>query len=205
MVDVTYDVDRGTYDLTIAEEGQDAPVVSSVDQRNAVGMPGSKLRKFSFIGDQPGLDRSNVRFYVDDIIITAGGPMHQTPFVAPGRMLFVDLYDHCLPWFTGSSPSRVSISTPLRSSANSSVSTRELTVEGSFTQSTGSMFSFKGRSPLVLPWRLSGRASILRAKPGRAGKAGSYLPQAVRRPLQLANFEQERDYPERIYGRLDAQ
>ncbi len=95
VVDVTYDIDRGTYDLTIAEEGQDEPVVSIVDHPNAVGIPGSKLRKFSFIGDPPGLDRSNVRFYVDDIIITADGPIHQTPFVAPGRrMLFVDLFDY---------------------------------------------------------------------------------------------------------------
>ena len=95
VVDVTYDIDRGTYDLTIAEEGQDEPVVSIVDHPNAVGIPGSKLRKFSFIGDPPGLDRSNVRFYVDDVIITADGPIHQTPFVAPGRrMLFVDLFDY---------------------------------------------------------------------------------------------------------------
>ena len=95
VVDVTYDIDRGTYDLTIAEEGQDEPVVSIVDHPNAVGIPGAKLRKFSFIGDPPGLDRSNVRFYVDDIIITADGPIHQTPFVAPGRrMLFVDLFDY---------------------------------------------------------------------------------------------------------------
>jgi len=95
VADVSYDIDRGTYDLSIMEEGQDAPVVSIGDQPNAVGIPGSKLRKFSFIGDPPGIDRSNVRLYVDDIIITADGPIHQTPFVAPGRrMLFVDLFDY---------------------------------------------------------------------------------------------------------------
>ena len=95
VFDVTYDIDRGTYDLNILEEGRDDPIVALVDQPNAVGIPGSKLRKFSFIGDPPGLDRSNVRFYVDDVIVTADGPIYQASFVAPGRrMLFVDIYDY---------------------------------------------------------------------------------------------------------------
>ncbi len=54
VADVIYNIDRGTYDLSIAEEGREAPLVSIGDQPNAVGIPGSKLRKFSFIGDPPG-------------------------------------------------------------------------------------------------------------------------------------------------------
>ena len=64
------------------------------EQVNAVGIPGSQLRKYSFIGDLPGRDRSNAWFYIDDIAITNDIPVSETPFVAPGRrMLFVDMYD----------------------------------------------------------------------------------------------------------------
>ncbi len=95
VTDVTYDLDRGTYDMTIEQEGVESPLIAVRDQPNAVGIPGSRLRKFSFIGDPPGEDSSNAWFYVDDIIIAADSPIPQNPFIAPGRrMLFVDLYDY---------------------------------------------------------------------------------------------------------------
>lgn len=95
VIDVAYDVDRGTYDLTVYAEGEGEPRVSLAGQANPVGLAGSKIHKFSFIGDTPGRDRSKARFYVDDILVTADEPAHQGPFVAPGRrMMFVDLYDY---------------------------------------------------------------------------------------------------------------
>lgn len=95
VADVIYNIDSGTYDLTIVGEGRETPLVLLRNQPNAVGIPGSRLRKFSFIGDPPGVDDSNVRFFADDIIVTADAPIPQDPLVAPGRrMLFIDLYDY---------------------------------------------------------------------------------------------------------------
>ena len=100
VVDIANDVDRGTYDLIIHAEGQDDPVVAVADQTNAVGIPGSQLWKYSFIGDIPrsalsdGSDLSDAWFYIDDILLTNDIPVSETPFVAPGRRtLFVDMYD----------------------------------------------------------------------------------------------------------------
>ena len=41
VFDIAYDVDRGTYDLQIAAEGLEEPVVARSGQTNAVGIPGS--------------------------------------------------------------------------------------------------------------------------------------------------------------------
>jgi hypothetical protein len=106
-VDVSYDLAAGTYDLTIHREGVEAPVVALRDQPNAVGQPGSAVDKFSFVGS-PYTDRSNVVFYVDDVVIGGDRAVAKLPFVAPGRRkLFVDLFNyyrrqlqgrpHCLP------------------------------------------------------------------------------------------------------------
>jgi len=95
VVDAVIDVDGGTYDLTILEEGREEPRVALRRQPSAVSVPGSKFDRFSFIGDPPGEDGSNARFYVDDIVIAADAGVRQAPFVAPGRrMLFVDIQDH---------------------------------------------------------------------------------------------------------------
>ena len=69
VADVVYDIDRGRYDLRVAREGETIPFVDIRDQVNAVGIAGSKLRKFSFIGDPPGVDTSNAHFFVDDIVV----------------------------------------------------------------------------------------------------------------------------------------
>ena len=93
LVDVTYDIDQGTYDLVIHEEYLPEPVVSLENQRNASNNPGSAIDKFSFIGDK-GEDTSNVIYFVDDIIIGTDAEITQLPFIAPGRRkLFVDSWD----------------------------------------------------------------------------------------------------------------
>lgn len=129
VTDVAYDVDRGTYDLTIAAEGRQPPLVSLRAVPNPVGLPGSRIHKFSFIGDPPGRDRSNARFYVDDIVVRADRPVPtEEPFVAPGRrMLFVDIYRYyrsllyekprCLPAL---GPEDFGLSTPYMQSLASS-------------------------------------------------------------------------------------
>jgi len=96
VTDVAYDVDRGRYDLRIVAEGQSEPVVSLRSVPNPMGLPRSRVHKFSFIGDPPGEDGSNARFYVDDIVVRADHPVPaEGPFVAPGRrMLFIDVYRH---------------------------------------------------------------------------------------------------------------
>ena len=92
-VDVVYDINRGTYDLIIHEEGHnDSPAVNLRDQPNAPGEPSSSVDKFSFIGDLE--DKSNVVYYVDDIVISTDKPISQKPLIAPGRRkLFVDTWN----------------------------------------------------------------------------------------------------------------
>lgn len=91
-VDLAYDIEAGTYDLTIGKEGLPEPVVTLVGQPNATSQPGSAVDKFSFVGDPYG-DSSNVTYYVDDVVIGSDRSVGQLPFAAPGRRkLFVDLY-----------------------------------------------------------------------------------------------------------------
>jgi hypothetical protein len=92
-VDVAYHIDEGTYDLTISgEDSKKLPLVALVKQKNASGLPGSAVDKFSFIGDLE--DKSNVTYYVDDVVISIDQLITQKPFVAPGRRkLFVDRWN----------------------------------------------------------------------------------------------------------------
>jgi tetratricopeptide (TPR) repeat protein len=94
VADVAYDVDAGRYDLQVSAEGEARPLVSLRSLPNPMGLRGSRIHKFSFIGDPPGIDRSNARFYVDDIVVRADHAVPQEgPFLAPGRrMLFIDVY-----------------------------------------------------------------------------------------------------------------
>jgi tetratricopeptide (TPR) repeat protein len=94
VADVAYDIDEGRYDLQIVAEGQADPVVSLRSVPNPMGLRGSHIHKFSFIGDPPGEDGSNARFYIDDIVVRGDHPVpSEGPLIAPGRrMLFVDVY-----------------------------------------------------------------------------------------------------------------
>jgi hypothetical protein len=96
LFDLVYDVDRGTYQLSVRAEGENEPIVTRSDQPNVLGIPGSSLRKFSFIGDIPnGPDRSEAWFYVDDLVILNDLAVSESPFIAPGRrMLFIDIHNH---------------------------------------------------------------------------------------------------------------
>ncbi|HXH28216.1 MAG TPA: tetratricopeptide repeat protein [Candidatus Polarisedimenticolia bacterium] len=92
VVDLTYRVEPGTYDLTIRQEGQVDPIVRLADQVNAAHQSGSALDKFSFIGDT-GEDTSNVVYYVDDVVLAADAPPALPPLAAPGRRkLFIDAW-----------------------------------------------------------------------------------------------------------------
>jgi hypothetical protein len=84
-VDFALNLDAGTYDLEIWEEGLAAPVVQLVDRPNATSAPGSAVDKFSFIGDLPGSDRSNVVYFVDDVVLGIDEQFALAPLVAPGR------------------------------------------------------------------------------------------------------------------------
>jgi len=92
-VDVTYHIDEGTYDLTISgEDSKRPPLISLVKQKNASGIAGSGVDKFSFIGDLE--DKSNVTYYVDDVVVSIDQLIAQKPFIAPGRRkLFVDRWN----------------------------------------------------------------------------------------------------------------
>jgi hypothetical protein len=92
LVDVDYDLPAGTYDLTIRQEGRTEPLVALRAQPNAPNQPGSGVDKFSFVGDPYG-DRSNVTYYVDDVVIGTSQSVREIPWAAPGRRkLFVDLF-----------------------------------------------------------------------------------------------------------------
>lgn len=91
-VDVAYELAAGRYALTIHREGQERPLVELRDQPNAAKHTASAIDKFSFVGS-PFNDRSNVVYYVDDVVIGVDERVRQLPFVAPGRRrLFVDLF-----------------------------------------------------------------------------------------------------------------
>src|SRR4030095_3115898 len=87
-----YDIDQGSYDLVIHKEGLAQPVVSLANQANSANQPGSAVDKFSFIGDT-GEDKSNVTYYVDDVMVGIDESIVHLPFVAPGRKkLFIDYW-----------------------------------------------------------------------------------------------------------------
>jgi hypothetical protein len=93
VVDATYDIDAGAYNLTIRQEGLEAPVADVRGQPNAASQPGSKVDKFSFIGDHD-TDESKVVYYVDDVMVGVDEAIVHQPFVAPGRRkLFVDYWN----------------------------------------------------------------------------------------------------------------
>jgi hypothetical protein len=93
VVDAAYDIDRGSYDLTIHQNGLTKPVVALGDQFNAAKQAGSAVDKFSFIGDS-GNDQSNVVYYVDDVVVSVDEAVPVAKFAAPGRKkFFVDYWD----------------------------------------------------------------------------------------------------------------
>jgi hypothetical protein len=90
VADVRYDIDKGTYDLTIRKEGTKTPVVALTDQPNATHSADSSVDKFSFVGSVFE-DDSDVTYYVDDVVIGTDENIILGPFVAPGRRkLFID-------------------------------------------------------------------------------------------------------------------
>jgi len=92
VVDADYDIDAGTYDLTLHQEGVGKPVVEMREQPNAASQSGSQIDTFSFVGD-PVTDESNVVYYVDDVLLGVSEAVFHLPFVAPGRhRLFFDYW-----------------------------------------------------------------------------------------------------------------
>ncbi|MCM3876516.1 MAG: hypothetical protein NEA02_08860 [Thermoanaerobaculia bacterium] len=90
FVDVTYRVEKGSYDLVIRQEGNPRPRVRLENQPNAASQPGSIVNTFSFVGDVED-DVSEVVYYVDDVVIGTDQRISMLPFVAPGRRrLFVE-------------------------------------------------------------------------------------------------------------------
>jgi len=90
FIDLVYHVEKGTYDLSIFEEGLEEPVI---DLRGALGMNGhrqSAVQYFSLIGDLE--DAGRFDFFVDNLVIATDPALRQKPFVAPGRRrFFVDI------------------------------------------------------------------------------------------------------------------
>jgi tetratricopeptide (TPR) repeat protein len=90
-IDVDYDVARGRYDLTVAEEGNPKPVVDLKDQPSASNHPGAAVNVFSFIGDLT--DKTGIVYYLDDVVLGSDPDAKRPEFVAPGRRkFFVDLF-----------------------------------------------------------------------------------------------------------------
>ncbi len=91
LVDLSYDIENGEYDLTIRNEyGEDIVLLKA--QQNAVNAAGSTVNKFSFIGDLK--DRQNASYYVDDVMVYSQNKLALDDFVAPGRRkLFIDSWN----------------------------------------------------------------------------------------------------------------
>ncbi|TCK18420.1 hypothetical protein DFR30_1698 [Thiogranum longum] len=91
LVDLSYHVSEGRYDLQIREAHTDKPLVDITGAMNAAGTADSKVYVFSFIGDLP--DRDNAVIYVDDIDIESSLGIHRSELIAPGRRkLFIDYW-----------------------------------------------------------------------------------------------------------------
>ncbi len=86
LVDLLYDIDRGTYHLAIYEEGLKEPQIDLRDQRNFARADSSSVAYYSFIGDLE--DRDAATFFVDDVLIATDPAVRLAPFVAPGRRRF---------------------------------------------------------------------------------------------------------------------
>ncbi|HKR66084.1 MAG TPA: hypothetical protein VJZ00_20300 [Thermoanaerobaculia bacterium] len=90
VVELRYALNDGTYDLTIAQEGNATPLVALKNQPNATSSAHSAVSMFSFVGE-PFEDDSNVRYYIDDIVVATDDGETMKPFAAPGRRkLFID-------------------------------------------------------------------------------------------------------------------
>ena len=90
LVDLTYRVEEGTYDLLIHDEYSKQALVDIREAANTTNSPNSKVNMFSFIGDLP--DEANAVIYVDDIDIRSDR-VAAPELVAPGRRkLFVDYW-----------------------------------------------------------------------------------------------------------------
>ncbi len=94
IVDVVLDLDAGTYDLVIQEEGRASqdrePLVELHDQPTVAGHRRVGIDKFSFIGDR-GSDESAVEYWIDDVVVATERPVELPDFLAPGRRrLFVE-------------------------------------------------------------------------------------------------------------------
>lgn len=93
LVDVSLDLDAGSYDLRVTEEGVEEALVDLENQPNAPNQPRSAVDKYSFIGDR-GQDTSAVLYYVDDVFLAVAGEAELPAFIAPGRRrLFIDSLD----------------------------------------------------------------------------------------------------------------
>ena len=91
LVDLTYRVDAGTYDLVIHEEYAEQPLVDIREAANTTRSWNSKVYVFSFIGDLP--DEADAVIYVDDIDIRSDSPGSASGLIAPGRRkLFIDYW-----------------------------------------------------------------------------------------------------------------
>ena len=91
QVDVSYDIEKGRYDLSIRDE-RGEHLVYLLDQRNAADHSHSSINKFSFIGDLG--DKFNAAYYVDDVMLYTDDQRQQAEFIAPGRrQLFIDSWN----------------------------------------------------------------------------------------------------------------
>lgn len=89
IVDLSYSIEEGHYDLTIRQEQLETPLVELKQQASASGNAYSKVDKFSFIGDLK--DLSNVVYYLDDVMIATDNKVIRKSYRAPGRhKLFFD-------------------------------------------------------------------------------------------------------------------
>lgn len=103
--DIELDLDRGEYQLFVADEFGET-LVSLSNQVHPTSRANSGLNKYSFIGDLE--DTGNANFFIDEFSLRTSQTTADRGFVAPGRRsLFIDQWhelnkksaqiDYCLP------------------------------------------------------------------------------------------------------------
>jgi tetratricopeptide (TPR) repeat protein len=183
LVDLTYRVGEGSYDLVIHEEYAEQPLVNIKNAANTTNSPESRVSVFSFIGDLP--DEANAVIYVDDIEIRSDR-IDAPGLVAPGRRkLFVD-YWRDLERAARRKPQCIA-TTGFRDFDISSYELSELSASGALTR-LEQVLGTSGRA--ITPGLIDDLPAVPKLRAVARWRLGCYLLKQGEAELALEHFRQ---------------
>ncbi len=193
FVDLVYDVDAGTYDLALYEEGIKEPLVNLFEQTNVAQARASSIRYYSFIGDLE--DEDDAMIFVDDLLVAVDPASRVEPFVAPGRRHFF-VESLSVAARPATDEERDDVIFEARSLLRSSVDLQALSSRQTLQLELAADLAFGARD-LELAEEIY---SLLQSRPEHARRALLKLSDVY---FLKGERQLERQARERIYGRLD--